>query len=380
MTMTKSADHGAAELEPESASPHRINMPSKGRSRTLSSTALVVAAGVVSVMSGPPTLAQQTDGAFRFRTGIELVNVTATVTDSRGRFVSGLEKEDFLVYEDDELQQVSHFSNERVPVSLGIILDTSGSMDGEKMDAAREAIDRFLFDLLGPEDEIFIYRFSYQPQLVHGWTSDRDSLSRSLRQIRPRGGTALHDAVADAVQMAAGGTHNKKAVVVISDGNDTNSETDERAVQQLIRESEVLVYAIGIDGRGGSGVTIGRPPSRAPIPFPFPGGGRGRSPFPQPAPWPRGGGRPAGPGSNDERVNVSALRDLTDDSGGRTELVRDAGDLEPATASVADELSKQYYVAYPSPGHDDGQWHSIDVEVRNARHRVRARRGYVATP
>jgi VWFA-related protein len=377
MTMTNGADYGAAELEPEPTSPSRMSMPRKGWLRTPSSTTLVVAAGVVSAMSGPPTLAQQTDGAFRFRTGIELVNVTATVTDSRGRFVSGLEKEDFLVYEDDELQEVTHFSNERVPVSLGIVLDTSGSMDGAKMDAAREAIDRFLFDLLGPEDEIFIYRFSYQPQLVHDWTSDRDSLSRSLRQIRPRGGTALLDAVADAVQMATGGTHNKKAVVVISDGNDTNSETDERAVQQLIRESEVLVYAIGIDGRGGSGVTIGRPPSRPPIPFPFPGGRRGRSPFPQPAPWPRGGGRPA---SNDERVNVSALRDLTDDSGGRTELVRDAGDLEPATASVADELSKQYYLAYPSPGHDDGEWHSIDVEVRNARHRVRARRGYVATP
>lgn len=354
-------------------------MVKKRHSRILSSAALVVAAGLVYVMNGPPTLAQQTDGAFRFRTGVELVNVTATVTDNQGRFVSGLEREDFLVYEDDELQEVSHFSNERVPVSLGIVLDTSGSMDGEKMDAARRAIDRFLFDLLGPEDEIFIYRFSFQPLLVHGWTSDRDSLSRALQQIRPHGGTALYDAVADGVQMAAGGTHHKKAVVVISDGNDTNSETDERAVQQLVRESEVLVYAIGIDGRGGSRVTIGRPPSRLPIPIPFPlpGGGRGRSPFPQPAPWPRGGGRPAG---NDERVNVSALRDLTDDSGGRTELVRDAGDLEPATASVADELSKQYYLAYPSPGHDDGQWHSIDVEVRHTRHRVRARRGYVATP
>ena len=333
--------------------------------------------GSVGVVSGQQP-ERQDRGSFRFRTGVELINVTATVTDNRGRFVPGLEKDDFLVYEDDALQTISHFSNERVPVSLGIVLDTSGSMEGEKMRAALEALDRFLFDLLGPDDEIFIYSFSYQPRLVHGWTSDRDSLSRAMRRIRPRGGTALYDAVADAIPLAEEGYHRKKAVVVISDGNDTNSETHVRDVQRLIRESEVLVYAIGIDGNGGSGVTIGRGSSRprSPFPFPLPGGGGGRAPFPAPTGWP-GGGRA---GTGDDRVNVSALRDLTDDSGGRTEIIRNAEDLESATAGVANELSQQYYLAYPAPGHDDGQWHAIDVEVRNSRHRVRARRGYVASP
>lgn len=332
---------------------------------------------VVTVQGAAAT--QQDDRAFTFRTGVELINVTATVTDNRGRFVSGLEKEDFLIYEDDELQTISHFSNERIPVSLGVVLDTSGSMDGEKMSAAMKALDRFLFDLLGPDDEIFIYSFSDRPTLVHGWTSNRDSLSRAIRRIRPRGGTALYDAVADAVPMAEEGRHNKKAIVVISDGNDTNSGTHVRDVQQLIRESEVLVYAIGIDGRGDSRGTLGGRAPRSPIPFPFPvpGGGRGRSPLPGTSPWPTGRGGTAGA---DDRVNVSALRDLTDDSGGRTEIIRDVRDLEPATEGVADELSRQYYLAYPSPGHDDGQWHAIDVEVRNSRHRVRARRGYLATP
>lgn len=334
-----------------------------------------VIAATYAVSGQQPQIETDQDQGFRFRSGIELINVTATVTDRRGRFVPGLEKEDFLVYEDDALQAISHFSNQRVPVSLGIVLDTSGSMEGEKMDAARNALDRFLFDLLGPDDEIFIYRFSYQPTLVHGWTSDRDSLSRALRRIQPRGGTALYDAVADAIPMAEEGRHRKKAVVIISDGNDTNSETDERDVRRLIRESEVLVYAIGIDGNGVP--RGGRSTSRSPLPFPFPvpGGGRGRSPFP--VPLPGGGGRSVG---NDDRVNVSALRDLTDDSGGRTEIVRETADLEPATANVADELSRQYYLAYPSPGHRDGEWHAIDVEVRDSRHRVRARRGYVATP
>jgi hypothetical protein len=114
---------------------------------------VLLAGGAVAVWAQQPD-DQADDRAFRFRTGVELINVTATVTDTRGRFVAGLEKDDFLVYEDGELQTVTHFSNERVPVSLGIVLDTSGSMEGEKMRAAEDAIDRFLYDLLGPEDEI----------------------------------------------------------------------------------------------------------------------------------------------------------------------------------------------------------------------------------
>src|ERR671924_379869 len=96
---------------------------------------------------------------FRFKSGVELINVTATVTDDEGRFVSGLAKEDFRLYDDDEAVEVTHFSNERVPVSLGIVLDTSGSMTPDKMSSARGAIERFI-QLLGPDDEMFLYRFA----------------------------------------------------------------------------------------------------------------------------------------------------------------------------------------------------------------------------
>ena len=109
----------------------------------------------------------------RFHTGVELINVTATVTDRSGRFVSGLSQSDFLVYEDDQPVQITHFSAERVPVSLGIVLDTSGSMRGSKIEAARAALDRFLTDLLGPDDEFFLFRFENTPHLVEGWTTDR---------------------------------------------------------------------------------------------------------------------------------------------------------------------------------------------------------------
>src|SRR5688572_29424384 len=91
---------------------------------------------------------QQDEGSFRFRTGVELINVTASVSDGSGRFVRGLTKEDFALYEDGQRQEVTHFSSERSPVSLGIVLDTSDSMDGEKMQAAKAALNRFLYDLL----------------------------------------------------------------------------------------------------------------------------------------------------------------------------------------------------------------------------------------
>ena len=334
--------------------------------------------------------AQQDDKqAFRFRTGVELINVTATVTDGSGRFVSGLRKEDFRVYEDDQPQTITHFSSERVPVSLGIILDTSGSMDGEKMIAAKRALNRFLLELLGPDDEVFLYRFDSSPELVHGWTTDRRLVSRELEAIRPRGGTAMYDAVAEAIPLAQTGKHRKKALVIISDGHDLNSHTAIDALRAQIRETEILIYAIGIDAQvetettprrswgglmdvirrstgGGYSLMQSRP---RPRPFPIPGGGTTRPrPSPPPptrppvttppgTPAPRIPGLPpsappvftpktasSNSGSGSDRVNVAALRDITDDSGGRTEVIRSARDLDAATAYIADELSKQYYM------------------------------------
>ena len=302
------------------------------------------------------------DGVFR--TGIQLINVSATVTDARGRFVDGLTKDDFLVYEDGEPVEITQFDNERVPVSLGIALDTSGSMDGRKMEAARHALDRFLYDLLGPDDEFFLYRFDYTPVLLQDWTTSPDRLSRAIRDIRPRGGTALYDAVAESVPRVAEGRHRKKALLIISDGNDTNSETDDRDLRSLIRETEALVYAIGIDARERRRLGIFGGPLRPGLPgTPLPP--RAGTPFQR---------------LQEERVNVGALRDLTDDSGGRTEVVRDTDDLDPATAGIARELSRQYQLAYPALHAGDGRWHSIRVEVRNPDYRVRARRGYVAAP
>jgi VWFA-related protein len=204
----------------------------------------------------------------------------------------------------------------------------------------------------------------------------------------------MYDTVAEAVPLAQSGHHRKKALVLISDGNDTSSRTDIYSLKQLIRETEVLIYAIGIDsqtepgflpiGIGQGGMQRPRPqPPRLPIPLPFPipgGGGRRPPPAGPPIyPPPSPGGSHRG-GGNDDRVNVAALRSITDDSGGRTEIVRTARDLDPATEGIADELSRQYYLGYSATGVKDGRWHTIRVELRNPNYHVRARRGFVATP
>jgi Ca-activated chloride channel homolog len=328
----------------------------------------------------PATGDEQSEEGFRFRTGVELINVSATVTDRSGRFVPNLRKEDFVVFEDGEEQTITHFNAERVPVSLGIVLDTSGSMAGEKFEHAQASLDRFLFDLLDANDEVFLVRFSTDTYLEQPWTSDKGRISRALRRITPRGGTSMYDAVAEAVPLADQGTNRKKALLVISDGNDTNSETHISEVKQLVRQSEVLVYAIGIDGQGEVTGIFRRPPirqPRPPIPGPFPFPIPRRRPFPNPGSG--GGGSSQGTWQREDRVNVGALREMTDDSGGRTEIVRSSRDLGPATQNIADELSQQYFFAYPAAAKKDGRWHEIRVEVRDKRYQVRARRGYMAS-
>lgn len=326
--------------------------------------ATVVLAAVVSITG------QEQEGPS-FRSGVELINVTATVTDGDGRFVSGLRREDFTVYEDGEPQEITHFSNERVPVSLGIALDASGSMTADKMSSARAAIDRFIYDLLGADDELFFLQFASRPDLIQEWTRDRRAISRAVGRVSPAGGTALYDAIADALPLASIGEHPKKSLLVISDGNDTSSRTSPGELRKRIRESEVLVYALGVDGV--TTATRRRPTTRVPVPLPFPIPGRG----PQRRLPPFIGGGPVG--RTAERVNADALHEITDDTGGRTEILHRFSDLDTATARLADELSKQYSLGYVSPGKNDGRWHTIRVEVKDRRLAVRARKGYVAS-
>lgn len=348
---------------------------------TIGAPSTWLAIGVAAVSAIAVTTAQErpTGQGFSFRTGVELINITATVTDQNGRFVPSLSASDFVVYEDGQPQAVQQFDSERVPVSLGIALDTSGSMIGEKMVAAQAALNRFLFDLLGDQDEVFLYRFDSRPELVQGWTENRRAVARELGTIKPNGGTAIYDTTAAAVGLAQKGTRRKKALVIISDGNDTSSQMRLEELAPIIRKTEVLVYAIGIDASGGTSYQPAgpaRPPGPVPVPSPFPG----KPGLPQ---TPRTPKAPSSPKTKSnasvDRINADTLRRITDESGGRTEIIVSPRDLDPATASVADELSRQYFLGYSSSAPKDGRWHTIEVRLaRPGNYTVRARRGFIS--
>lgn len=336
---------------------------------------LAVAAAPVAVLAALALPVRAQEG-FKFKTGVELISVTATVTARDGRFLPGLRKENFTIYDNDERQTITHFSSDRVPVSLGILLDASGSMADDKIGSARRAINRFVTDLLDDEDEIFFMEFNDRVVLRQDWTQDRRAVMRAVNAVNPVGGTAMYDAIAEALPVAASGRHSKKAILVISDGNDSDSTIKVSELRQAIRESEVLVYALGIDGAGrGSTQSSPRAPSRPPIGFPIPGIGQPRR-FPFVSPQIILGG---GSSNAKDRVNADALRQITDDTGGRTEIIHEIRDLDGATARIADELSQQYSLGYTGPGDKDGKWHRIRVLVSDPSATVRARAGYFAS-
>jgi VWFA-related protein len=342
----------------------------------------VALAGALFVVLSAGARGQDKQEKFTFRSGVELVSVSVTVTDSAGRFVGNLKATDFTLLEDGKEQSIAQFEAERVPVSLGLAVDTSGSMLGEKWEAAEAALGRFLGELLGPQDEVFLYRFDSRPTLVRGWTSDRRGVAQALGHVKPSGGTAMYDTVAEALPLTDAGSRRKKALVVISDGNDTSSRTSVTELRQLIHLREVIVYAIGIDAGGDPGPQSSSQQSSGtrtrPVPSPFPGSKTppvvSSPPPPPPSRAPTRNSRPDG------RVNADVLRTITDDSGGRTEIIYTPRDLDPATAGIAAELSRQYYLAYHSAAPKDGRWHAIDVRVKGGPYTVRARKGFISNP
>ena len=277
------------------------------------------------------------------RVDVRLVNVVATVTDERGRYVSHLSQEDFLLDEDGKRQEISHFSQDRdVPVSVGIVLDTSGSME-RKIRTAIEAVDRFIRQI-HQADEIFLITFSSQPVLRQDFTDDRDKLSQALRRIPATGGTALYDALSEALLKVRNGRHAKRAILVITDGQDTSSTTKLEEVLNRIRESELLVYPIGI------------------------------SPLNQ--------AQGSAVSSKRDEVDFEILRAFAENSGGRAFLLSEGfsggTQIEKVLGTVADELRSQYTLGYYPAHADDGRYHSIRVRTKT-RNPVRARKGYIAT-
>ena len=273
--------------------------------------------------------------ARSFRSGVELTAITATVTDQDGHLVTGLPREAFEVYEDGDRQTLTQFSNERVPISLGVLLDTSDSMFGRRLADARQAVERFLFDLLTRDDDFFVLAFNHTPHVLTTWTRDPAVVHDSLAALKPFGGTAEYDAIVAALPMLERRANARAALVVISDGADTASTATLRSIRTDLHKSDAFVYAVALD-----------------------------SPDPQPI---------------NTRVNVQALRELTGESGGRTEVVTNSADIIQATARIAEELNSQYLIGFTSARAADGLFHSLRVRVAGrSDYKVRARNGYLA--
>jgi Ca-activated chloride channel family protein len=188
-----------------------------------------------------------------FRVGVETVFVKVSVTDPLNRYVTGLEKEHFKVFEDKVEQQVVHFTQESAPISVGIIFDVSGSMkDNNNIQSAKNAISRFL--LAGnPEDEYFLVTFNQKTTLVQSFTHQSSAVQNEASWKQPGGRTALYDAVYMGLNNIRAGKNEKKALILITDGEDNSSRYSAAEVREFAKESDVQIYGIGEEGKLGYG-------------------------------------------------------------------------------------------------------------------------------
>src|SRR5215510_94038 len=186
------------------------------------------------------------DPRFRLNVNVELVNVTATVRDDQGKYLDGLRLEDFQVFEDGEEQKISFFSHDlRVPISVGVLIDSSGSMR-HKLQQALQTV-REIALALSPQDEMFIVSFNSDVEMRKHFTSNMQDIQRSLRDIKAGGETAAYDAIQVGMDEMKTAKHNKKILLLVTDGFDTKSHINSNQVEDVLKRSEVLVYAIGID-------------------------------------------------------------------------------------------------------------------------------------
>jgi len=259
-----------------------------------------------------------TKAAKPLKANVELVLVPVTVTDPMNRSVLGLEKDNFHIYENKELQTVQYFSSEDAPVSVGVVLDSSGSM-ASKIDRAREAVLELLISA-NPNDEFFLVTFSDTPNEVMDFTNSVEDIQSKLPYAFPKGRTALLDALYLAITKMKRAKYSKKALLVISDGGDNHSRYTEHEVTDLVKEADVLVYAIGIYDHS----------------------------FP----------------TEEERLGPTLLTEVSEGTGGRCFTIDNPGELPETAGRIGAELRNQYVLGYrPNNAVHDGKWHKIKVKL-----------------
>lgn len=287
----------------------------------------------------PTTPPPEDDGEVKVQ--VDLVTLTLTVTDYYGRYVSGLTKDSFTIFDENQEQEISFFSDTDAPVSIGILFDISGSMSGEKVAKARNALERFI-NTSHPNDEYFLIAFNSRAQLLLDRTRDGDAVLQKLTLVQPKNDTALYDACYLGVERVTRGVHPKKALLIISDGQDNSSRYNFKEVRRLMKESDVTIYSVGImDGRDA--------------------------------------------GSMDGMQGRAFLDELANVTGGKSFYPETNVEMDEIFERIALELRHQYTIGYnPKNFQPDGKWHKVKVKVKPPRGlprlTVRSREGYYATP
>jgi Ca-activated chloride channel family protein len=249
---------------------------------------------------------------------VDLVLVPVTITDPMNRLVTGLEQDNFEVFEGPEKQQIKHFSSEDVPISLGVIFDTSGSMSN-KIEKAREAVVEF-FRTANPQDEFFMVSFNDKPELLADFTSSVEDIQAKLVYAEPKGRTSLMDAIYMALHQMKDAHQQKKALLIISDGGDNHSRYTEGEIKSLVKEADVQIYGIGIFD--------------------------------------------ASPSTPEEKAGPVVLSEITDVTGGRTFTIDNPNELADVATKIGIELRNQYVLGYrPTKPARDGKWRKIKVKL-----------------
>lgn len=282
------------------------------------------------------------DQTFTIRERTELVSLTVSVTDRNGRAIEGLTANDIEVYEDKIRQRIEHYSMDDAPVSVGVIFDLSGSMQ-QKLDAARQSLKSFV-ENSHIEDDFFLLGFNQRARLL-AESCDSEKLATRLNMITGQGNTALYDAVYLGTEKIMQGRHRRRALLIISDGQDNASRYSISQLRQRLKEIDVQLYCIGI-GRAG---TLGKGEQR------------------------------------EQQRGHMILDDLAKMTGGKAFFITAASELENAMSRIALELRQQYSLAYaPTNQKRDGRWRKIQVRVNRPDSVqsiiVRAREGYFAPP
>ena len=281
----------------------------------------------------------QDTGGESIKIPTEMVQLDVKVTDQNGRPVSGLTKNDFVVYEDKVSQSIESVSSEEAPVSMGLVIDTSGSMRPKLYTVSDAA--RGLIRQMRPDDEAFLAQFKTEAELVQEFTSNRRELEDALGHLYVNGGTALLDAIiATADHAHEKGKRRRKALVVITDGLEKNSSVKEKEVIEVMKEDEVQLYLVGFVDEEESGSLFGRSPAK--------------------------------------KAKDLLIR-LAEDSGGRAFFPTDVRETPAIAAQIAKDLRAQYVISYyPSNDKTDGSFRSVRVVVNNRKLIARTRQGYYA--